>query len=240
MRALERSMYTAKEQARLAVGKHPFLFSHLYKLWRGNDAPRLTNRGTQIVIEGYPRSGNTFAVTAFMQAQDKEVRVAHHLHVPTQIIRAAHWRIPALVLIREPADAVSSLMVREPLITARYALNYYVSFYRTVAKYPNAYVLGTFHEVTNDFGATIGRINTKFGTRFAAFEHTEDNLKTVFARIEKLNVINDDGSENRVARPSAARTEPKNSLRETFRAHKKLGELLLEAEAVHRNLTRNG
>ena len=238
MQVIERNMYMAKEQARLRVGKHPFLYCSLYRLWRGNDAPRLVNQSTQIVIEGFPRSGNTFAVTAFRQAQDEDVRIAHHLHVPTQVIRAAHLQIPILVLIREPADAVSSLMVREPRITARYALNYYISFYRTVAKYRSAYVLGTFDEVTNNYGITIGRINAKFGTHFSVFEHTDANLRAaVFARIEKLNMINDGGSENRVARPSAARTGLKNTLRETLETRKKLRTLLLEAEAVHHDLT---
>lgn len=236
MRVIERNMYMAKEQARLRIGKHPFLFCNLYRLWRGNDAPRLVDQYTQIVIEGFPRSGNTFAVTALRQAQDEEVRIAHHLHVPTQVIRAARLQIPILVLLREPADAVLSLMVREPRITARFALGYYVSFYRTVAKYRSAYVLGTFDEVTKNYGDTIGRINAKFGTHFSVFEHTDANLRAAFAKIERLNAVNDDGSENRVARPSAARSGLKSTLREAIQARKQLRELLLEAEAVHHDL----
>ena len=236
MQNIERNLYTAKEQARLKIGKYPFLYCNLYKLWRGNDAPRLVDRTTQVVIEGFPRSGNTFAVTAFQVAQTEDVRIAHHLHVPTQVIRAAHLQIPVLVLIREPADAVSSLVVREPRITARYALNYYISFYRAIAGYRSAYVLGPFEEVTSDYAATIERLNTRFGTHFSGFEHTEANLRTVFSRIEKLNVLNDDGSENRVARPSSARTGLGASVREKLRTQQRLQTLLLEAKKVHRDL----
>ena len=64
-----------------------------------------------VVIEGFPRSGNSFARRAFIMAQDETfdvTRIAHHLHVPAQVIRAARWRIPTLVLIRRPKDAVLS------------------------------------------------------------------------------------------------------------------------------------
>jgi hypothetical protein len=60
---------------------------------------RSVSRTTQLVIEGYPRLGNTFAVVAFLQAQKEDVRIAHHLHAPAQVIRAARWRIPTIVLI---------------------------------------------------------------------------------------------------------------------------------------------
>jgi hypothetical protein len=41
--------------------------------------------------------------------------IAHHLHAPAQVIRAARWRILTLVLMRRPRDAVLSLVIRDPV-----------------------------------------------------------------------------------------------------------------------------
>src|ERR671917_4320 len=117
----------AREWARRYVGRRPFLFYNFYRL-RPNYRDLLVDRRTQIVIEGIPRSGNTFAVVAFEQAQRESVRIAHHLHMPAQVMRAARWHIPTLVLMRKPADAVLSLAIREPRISIRQAMKHYVSF----------------------------------------------------------------------------------------------------------------
>jgi hypothetical protein len=53
-----------REQVRRYVGEHPFLFFNFYGL-RPRYLDLLVDRTTQLVIEGFPRSGNTFAVVAF-------------------------------------------------------------------------------------------------------------------------------------------------------------------------------
>ena len=100
------------------------------------------DRRTQIVIEGFPRSGNTFAVVAFQHAQRESVRIAHHLHMPAQVMRAAQWDIPTLLLARKPTDAALSWVIREPGVPIRQALKHYVSFYEKAAEYRDALVVG--------------------------------------------------------------------------------------------------
>src|ERR687890_2581704 len=149
------------------AGKHPAAFYGLYRLAR-KDRARVVTPETQLVIEGFPRSANSFARVAFNRAQRDRVRIATGLHVPAQVIRAARWRIPTLVLIRRPKDAVLSFAIRDP-ISVEQALKYYLSFYETVEGYRDAYVLGLFEEVTGDFGQVIRRINERFGTTFSVF-----------------------------------------------------------------------
>src|SRR5215210_9212094 len=106
----------AKERARRYIGERPLLFYSFYRL-RPHYRRLLVARTTQFVIEGFPRSGNTFAVVAFEQAQRETFRIAHHLHAPAQVMLAARWRIPALVLVRKPTDAVLSWTIREPCVS---------------------------------------------------------------------------------------------------------------------------
>jgi hypothetical protein len=101
------------------AGSHPTVYFSLYRLLRTRkDLTRAVTPDTQVVIEGFPRSGNSFARRAFIMAQEETfdvTRIAHHLHVPAQIVRAAQWRIPTLVLIRRPRDAVLSFAVWDPI-----------------------------------------------------------------------------------------------------------------------------
>ncbi len=164
-------------------------------------------------------------------------RIAHHLHVPAQVVRAAGWQIPTLVLIRVPRDAVLSLTIRDP-ISVDQALRYYVSFYKSVEKYRDAYVLGLFEEVTEDFGQVIKRLNDKFGTTFSLFRHDEENVRKVFAGMETQarKKYGERLSERKVQRPSAVRERMKHEM-EYDVENPKRKKLIAEAEAVYHRLT---
>jgi hypothetical protein len=221
-----------RQNGRVYASKHPLLFYTLYRSLRSESRIRWVDRKTQLVIEGYPRSGNTFAVVAFQQAQRESVRIAHHLHAPAQVIRAERLQIPTIVLIREPADAVLSQIVRRPDISAPLALKSYLSFYETVAARCSAYVVGTFREVTREYGSVIERANAKFGTNFFPFQHTDANLNEVFAVIDYLNKINGKALDNKVSRPSIAKDRLKNEAKSAL-ATKECATLLAAAEAIY-------
>jgi hypothetical protein len=221
-----------REQVRRYVGEHSFLFFNFYRL-RPQYRHMLVDRRTQLVIEGFPRSGNTFAVVAFEQAQHERVRIAHHLHMPAQVMRAARWRIPTLVLMRKPTDAVLSWVIREPWIPIREAMRHYVWFYEKVAEYRSAVVMGFFEEVTQDYGAVLERVNTKFGTAFSAFDHSKDNVEGVFSHIEERHRARRGGlDERQIARPSAAKAGMKDALMEELQAPQ-IKELTARAEAIY-------
>src|SRR5215211_7972544 len=168
------AVFRCEKWLQIYSGKYPTAFYGLYRLARKAQA-RVVSPDTQLVMEGFPRSANSFARVAFNRAQSERVRIAHGLHVPAQVIRASKWRIPTLVLIRKPKDAVLSFAIRDP-ISVDQALRYYLSFYETVEGYRDAYVLGLFEEVTEDFGEVIRRINDRFGTTFSPFSHDERNV----------------------------------------------------------------
>jgi hypothetical protein len=145
--------------------------------WRGHGVP--LSADTDIVIEGFPRSGNTFAVAAFAVAQPRPVRIAHHVHAPGHVIEAVRRGIPALVLIRRPEDVVREFVRIRPALTVAQAVRGYVRFYRPLVPHRDRFVVGSFDEVTGRFGSVIRRVNERFGSSFAEFEHTEDNLAKV-------------------------------------------------------------
>jgi hypothetical protein len=170
-----------------AAGKHPALFYPLYYLRGGRGSRLPVRRNTELVLEGFPRSGNSFALLAFRLAQGREVITADHLHVPAQVKRAALYGIPACVLIREPEDMVRSLVVKHSFIRPKDALRGYLGFYRACLPYRDRFVVASFEQVTTDYGAIIDRINTRFGTSFVRFENHEANVLRVFEALDKRN-----------------------------------------------------
>jgi hypothetical protein len=138
----------------------------------------------KLLIEGFTRSGVTFAVIAFQSAQPQPVRVAHTLHAPAHVQAAVKRGLPTLVTIRDPEAAVLSAIIREPYVTAEQGLKAWMRFYSRILPYRQQFVLGMFDEVVGDFGAVIREINGRFGTTFKEFDHTTENVETCFTIIE--------------------------------------------------------
>lgn len=233
--------YRLEKWLQIYAGRHPAVYFSLYRMSHPRqDLRRVVTPDTQLVIEGFPRSGNSFARRAFVMAQNESFdkrRIAHHLHVPAQVVRAARWQIPTLVLIRRPRDAVLSFAVWNP-ISVDQALRYYLSFYETVEKHPDAYVLGLFEEITEDFGQVIKRINDKFGTTFSLFHHDEENVSKVFADMETYarKKYDETQSERKLHRPSAAKERLKREIEYNLENPKRK-KLIAKAEAVYDRLT---
>ena len=201
--------------------------------WRGRGVP--LGPGTDIVIEGFPRSANTFTVAAFTMSQPRPVHVAHHLHAPGHVIAAVRRGLPTLVLAREPEEAVLEYVIRRPQLTAAQAVRGYVRFYRPLLPFLDRVVVGTFEQATTDLGAVIRRVNERFGTEFAPFDHSDDNVKRVFEAIDldySGAYASADEFETMVARPSVLRDEMKAGLRRRYRAEVPAG-LRTEAARLH-------
>jgi len=191
---------------------------------------------TQIVIEGFPRTGNTFAVVAFSQAQRKPVSVAHHVHLPSMVKRAVALDVPCIVLVRPPEDTVLSLAVRLPYLSVRQALRSYLRFYEPLLPLLRRFVIGPFAEVTSDFGAVIDRVNRRYGAAFDRFEHTPQHEQDVLEEVDRWDRGafrgEDEAFERSRARPSDARPALKEARRSDYEADG-LWSLHLRAERVH-------
>jgi hypothetical protein len=167
--------------ARARLAEHePFL--PLARLRHGHT---VIGRGTELVIDGFPRSANTFAVVALQLAQRRPVRIAHHLHAPAQITAAVRRGVPVLLTIREPRGAVVSCVVREPHVKIDQALVAYTRFYSRLLPHRAACVVGEFTRITTDLGGLTDDLNRKYGTRFDAFQHTPESVSECFSLIDE-------------------------------------------------------
>lgn len=219
------------------LGQYPLLFFPALKLTGDQNLTRLAfTYDTDIVIEGFPRSSNTFSVVAFEAAQnsDKVLNIAHHLHCEAQLIKACKMNVPAIALIRQAKPAISSYLIRHPEIDANWALQRYIQFYSNLLPHKDNIVFADFKTVTSDFGAIIRKVNEKFNTHFSEFSHSKEDEVEVFSQIENINEIVSEGKENFVARPSKERKELSEK-QEMNLCPKKLD----KANALYEMLTKN-
>ena len=86
--------------ARALIGTQPRLLP-LLRFAPATPSEQLVLTETDVCIEGFPRSGNTFAARYFRQFT-QGARVAHHIHLPAQLLLAVEYRVPRVLL---PAPA---------------------------------------------------------------------------------------------------------------------------------------
>lgn len=215
---LSRFATGARYELKISLGllrQYPAIYMR-YAQWARPQ--KVVTAQSDIVIEGFRRSANWFAVTAFQQAQGGEVNIAHHTHSPAQVKTAVRMGVPNLVLIRDPDEAVLEdwlRLRRRALVRLPRVFLDYARFYEPLVRCRSGYVLGHFQEVTSDFGEVISKINARFGTRFVPFDHTPENVGRCFQVIEEGNRRKNSGRlvEFIVGRPSEERREVVEQLR---------------------------
>ena len=204
----------------------------------------LRNRGNvfskeaELYISGYPRSGNTFARTAFLSV-NPGARVQSHRHIPTFDIQAIKRGVPGMVLIRTPLDAAVSWAIHENE-TLEEALAYWNDFYETLLPFRPQLFLARFEEVTTDFGGVIKALNARWGTSYAAFDHTPENAAKCFQVTEEEHRKPcGEIRECEVGRPSAPRRLVKQTHLQQLNQSDFLREELARAKELYRTFALN-
>lgn len=213
--------YTSRRllrRARRLLGDQPALLP-LVLLGTPGSSKRKITTDTQAVIEGFPRSGNTFAYFALQEAHGT-FQVSSHVHVPAQVERAVALGKPTLFVVREPVACLASLLTAAPHVRVGPAYDEYIHHHERVLRVADGVVVGTFEQITTDFGAVIDALNERFGTSFTRFEQTPENVEKVFARIDAHyeELYGDRASERVVPRPSSARAAEKRWLTDALTA----------------------
>lgn len=229
-----------RRELRLLLGQSPALFYPVESFLRPQHRPILVGRGTDLVVEGYPRSSNSFTVAAFRYAQKRPVRIAHHVHVPAQVVRAAALSIPCLVLLRDPVQAILSHGAFTPDVSLAQIVRGYELFYARILPLRDRYVLASFEETTADLGAVIDAVNRRFGTNFQRFEHTQENVDAVLKGMQERAQRREG---ERWTLRSSVPTDVRNSRKEALEAElfsPALATPLKRAQAVYERMMATG
>lgn len=141
----------------------------------------VVNASTDVVVEGYPGSANSF-VRAALLAADPQLQIASHLHTVSHVRRAVALKRPTLVLVREPADAVTSHAVRFLGGDVRFGLREYLRFHRGLERVREGALLVTFAEATQDLAGVMRRVNDYFDSRLPAVDTDDPAIRSSIDR----------------------------------------------------------
>ena len=206
-------MVAIRYSVRSVVSAHRVLYMPIAR-WRYRRLEdRIVGPETELVIDGFERSGNWFAVAGFLRVQRRPVRLVHHLHAPAPLMAGVRLGIPTLVVVRNPLDAVVSQMIQTQGVRPKQALAAWIRYYKCVLRVRDRVVVAQFERVTRDFGSVIAEVNAEFGTDFELFESTPENVEASFAWIDEINQQRyGTPVETAGARPSPEREELKPNI----------------------------
>jgi len=219
-----RRLRLASQWAKLYLQRSSWLYQRVME-WKSRQAPvLLVSKGkTRIVIEAFPRSGNSFSVRLFRCANpdiDPDT-ISHHSHIVSNVKHAVKWGIPAVVVIRHPIDAITSNLIAMGASGdefGRLLARKYRDFYEWVEANRDAVVLLRFEDMTNGrFKRASEQINARFGTDFRTdFDETE-LAAAARAAIEKGSPHRSDDS--RVPIPTEFRSNASSELKPSVAAN---------------------
>ncbi len=138
---------------------------------------RKVNRQTQICIEGFQRSGNTFFKRLF-SSHNKNVKVAHHNHSSASIKKAIKRGIPIIVLVRHPLGAISSLIAWDNSLSICIALKAYRMFYQPLMSLKAHFWMLQFEHFIDDPISHVNSINLRFDTSFEKVNFSKEEFQS--------------------------------------------------------------
>ncbi len=197
------------------IRQHPALFYRVMP-YRKRYSDLLIHDDTRLVVEGYPRSANTYAVAALWVSNGRQLQIARHTHAVAQLRRAHDRKLPTLLLIRKPEDAILSYVIREPKVDIPLAIRRYLNYYQAANELKEGVVVSDFDTTISRFGDVVDALNQKFGLTLNPFENNEKTQQKITRLVEMMEKKDSGGSvsELKVARPSEKRNQLKEQLRE--------------------------
>jgi hypothetical protein len=216
--------------SRALIGTQPRLLA-LLRFGPRTPPEYLVSAESGACIEGFPRSGNTFAARYFRQF-NPGVRIAHHIHLPAQLLLAIRYGVPRILLVRRPRDCVLSMLVAyDGVVGPDLALRNYISFHRCLLPHLDEIPVCPFDELIAAPEEMVRRLNERFGTGFGSRRLTEADAAGL--KREMLRSAERRGTATRnIHVPTAEKEERKLHWAEAVDNHRLLG----HANAIHDRL----
>lgn len=164
----------------------------LYRVASGLRGNRQLARGNEdLVIDGFPRSANSWAEAAFRVSQScgGPLHLAHHCHAAAQLLAGARLGLPTLVLVRAPTDAVLSYseMLQVPVPLSQLFLDY-VALYKPLLPRSDCFCFVGFESVTNDFGKVVQKLNATYSLSFDVPVHNSEFVSRVREEMDRISI----------------------------------------------------
>lgn len=214
---------------RVKLGQHRIGYEILRRIPTFSE--KCVQGDTECVIEGFPRSGNSFFLSVFKK-WNPDVRVAHHVHVPQQVLCGLQKGLPVIVLIRNPIDALSSLLIADNSLSLTLAIESYLGFHEKVLPVIEKTTIGRFEESTTRPQEIIKKMNASSKKQYLIKDIlSKEEEEVIFKNLIEHNKRMKQ-SENLVPVPNEKKEALKQEVRERIASHRKFSSALDLYQAI--------
>lgn len=177
-----------------------------YMRRRQGYGPLVPNTASQVVIDGFPRSANSYAMFAFVVAAGSSVGFSGHTHSPEALLMGRNMGIPALLTLRRPEDCARSLLQHQTGIRPDSIFDAWSGFHQPFRQNCDGILIVPFEAIVQDFGQVLALLNSQTPASLPVYDKTEGNEAKVRTLIDH-SVVKYEGAyaEAKVARPVAGR-----------------------------------
>lgn len=133
-----------------------------YVRWR-QPGRTVVDSSTDLVIDGIGGSGNSF-ITEYVRQANRDRTVASHQHSPAHLRESIRLGVPAVLIVRSPADSIASLMARrDDYLDAPGHLRRYHQFHARLRRHLDDLIVVPFEQAVNEPEVVVERINERSG-----------------------------------------------------------------------------
>ena len=168
-------LYQFYRYLRNIISKKPDLYFFIGRFFKIGKF--LINKNTDLVIEGFPRSGNSF-LEACINVLNKNIILAHHTHSVAQVKMGIKKKLPVILLIRDPSEATkSAYFFFKKKLNYRFLIKEYIDFYESLIIYKKNIIILDFKKI-NNLKKVLKYLQTNFDN-FPKFDQkiSDKNLK---------------------------------------------------------------
>lgn len=231
IRSTARPWEAATERGRAVLERFPGIYVRIAR-HRTPERDGL-DAATDLLIEGFPRSGNSFLVS-WIATANPDLRIASHMHSMAHVHAALRRDLPVVIVVREPEDALASLAVFSPEQPLEQHIERYRRFHERAIDVTDDVIVSPFEVTTKRPELVVDALRPRMSQDLVASPPggTVEVMEAVDRRSLRFHGSFDP---NVVSRPSDTRSRATESARTMLRAHH--GEALARLQSLHDRLT---
>lgn len=198
-------------------------------------------KSTDIVVEGFPRSSNTFLTVALKQLLGEGVSIANHYHSSAQFSLGYKLKKPMILVIREPLNCLVSNLLYYPDRSKEEIIDDYIFFHEKIKQYLPSIFVVDFKDVTTNPLGLIARISDEFDLKIDAASinpetFTNNTMGLVKDHADRLGEIFNQDMTYSLAIPSDAKKRHKQRLLDEISADLNLQVKLNSAIKIYKDI----
>lgn len=182
-RTLKPSLYRRLvRRFRLLVATRPNLYTCYARARR---LPFQITDKTQVLVDSYPRSANSFFEAAFVKAHGGRLNVAHHSHAAGQVLAGVKRGLPCIVLVRAPEAAIASFYdMNGGDFPIELCTREYVAFYHALAPVMDRLIIVETATLEARFYDLMKFLRDRYGLDVACYVIDGDTRKALFEDVD--------------------------------------------------------